>query len=284
MTQVSEKVIAKLAKIRAHQESAAAIGSEEEAKHFARMLQELLMRHKLEMSDIEYDQEVKDEPIEEYPVGGKGTYRDGKYVMEDYPEVEIRRRRQDWSERLGRIVAEAHGCKMLVSTGSSRLWFVGRKSNVAVAEYMYITMYRTIESLSWKEYKTARNKTKWEYIKNFPKAEQASASKDVDYSDLEGYRSSWIEGFISGLNMMFMAEEVKRTADAAQSTALVRINKDKQAVNEYLQKFTGKVNRLGGSGRGFNSRGYTAGKNKANEVGITAKGMGASGKSGGQLK
>jgi 1,6-anhydro-N-acetylmuramate kinase len=50
MTQ--EKILEKLGKIKAHMESAQEIGNEAEAQAFASMLQNLLTKHKLEMTDI----------------------------------------------------------------------------------------------------------------------------------------------------------------------------------------------------------------------------------------
>lgn len=53
MEAVNENVMRKLAKIKALKESAESIGSEGEAMAAAAMLNELLMRHKLEMTDIQ---------------------------------------------------------------------------------------------------------------------------------------------------------------------------------------------------------------------------------------
>lgn len=266
----SDQIIQKLGKIKAHQESAAAIGNEAEAEHFARMLNQLLMKHKLEMTDIEYEAEIKEEPVESTSVGKGIIYRDGKKYYKEYPDVEVRSKRQDWSEKLARIICSAHSCKMLVEHRSSRLYFVGRKTNTVIAEYMYITMYRTIERLSWKEYKTARNKTKWQQIKGLSKEEQKSVY--VDYSELEGYRAGWVSGFIYRLQEMFREIEEVQAKDPSMCTALIRIDKDKAAIGQWMQDNTCKAGSLGGSNRG-NSQGYSDGKVKANEVGLTARGM-----------
>lgn len=274
MDQVSEGVMRKLAKIKALKESAEAIGSEGEAMAAAAMLNELLMKHKLEISDIDYELEIKEEPVDTFSVGGGVFYKDGKAYYKEYPEVEVRSKRLDWSERLAKIVVKAHGCTHLVEPGSSRLYFVGRKSNVAIAEYIYITMFRTIEKLSWKEYKTKRNKTKWEQIKHYPKAQQSQV--EVDYYELEGYRASWIAGFIARLAEMFREIDERRAAEATTGTALMRIDKDKQAVALYMEDNSEPVGGLNGGGSN-NGSGYRDGKNKANQVGITAAGLGTSG-------
>jgi hypothetical protein len=269
---MNDSIMRKLGKIKAHQESAEKIGSEAEAQAFAAMLNNLLLKHKLEMSDIEWNSEVQDEPVDTYRVGGDTEYREHKRWMKDFPDIEIKGRRIAWSEELGRICADANACKMLISSGSSILWFVGRKSNVAVAEYTYVVMYRTIESMSWKEYKTLRNKIKWAQTK------QGIATADVDYGEARGYRESWIAGFINKLSQIFYEERMKQMQpDGTQSTALVRIDKDKLAVRDYMRTLsTGKakhINRPSGS----NDRGYNDGAAAANRANANRKaGVGTS--------
>ena len=51
-----EKLIDKLKKIKAHADSAEKIGNEEEAYAFAAMLQKLLAKHNLDMSQIEWEE------------------------------------------------------------------------------------------------------------------------------------------------------------------------------------------------------------------------------------
>lgn len=274
MEAVNENVMRKLAKIKALKESAESIGSEGEAMAAAAMLNELLVRHKLEMTDIQWEQEIKEEPVEAYPVGGGVKYgsheNDWKNTYKDYPDVEVKKKRIQWSEDLARMISRAYGCQWLLNIGSSRITFVGRKSNVAVVEYMYITMYRTIEALSWKEYKTARNKTKWEQIKGFPKTMQSKVK--VDYRDLEGYRSAWIDGFVNRVQEMLNDMREKEQADASAGTALMRIDKDKQAASLYMNRYKGGAPMLNGRSS-WNEAGQAAGRAKANEVGITARGM-----------
>jgi hypothetical protein len=273
MTAVNEKVIAKLAKIKAHQKSAESIGSEAEAMHFARMLNELLMKHNLEMTDIEWEAEVKEEPVERFTVGG-GTVWSKDYkrqTYKDYPDVEIKNRRCAWSEDLARMISRTYGCDWLLRPGSSVITFVGRKSNVAIVEYMYITMLRTVESLSWKEYKTARNKTKWAQIKHLPKAQQSTAF--VDYGELEGYRASWIEGFVGRVSEMLWDVRKAEKADTSASTALVRINTDAIATRAYMNSLNSKSAKALRGNSGYNAAGRAAGCAKANEVGLTARGM-----------
>jgi hypothetical protein len=282
MEQVSENVMRKLAKIKALKESAEQIGSEGEAMAAAALLNELLVKHKLEMTDIEWDLEIKEEPVDRYPVGGGikfGSEDNGwKQTYKDYPDVEVKRKRIEWSERLARLISRTYGCDFLINPGSSRITFVGRKSNVAIVEYMYITMYRVVEKLSWKEYKTARNKLKWASIK------EGIPTGDIDYSSLSGYRSSWIEGFVGRVREML--NEMHQAAEQDSSgTALMRINSDALATERFLDDLLkNKKNAPSLSlNRNWNSAGEKAGREKANEVGLTASGLNHAAKTSRQL-
>ena len=129
--------IDKLRKIKAHSESAEKIGSMEEAETFAAMFQQLLLKHKLEATDLEFEEEEKDEPIIEHVV--------------EWQEIQFGHKRVGWVERLASIVAEAHFCRILVRSGSSRITLVGRQSDMEIAEFMLVTLVRIADKLVRKE-------------------------------------------------------------------------------------------------------------------------------------
>jgi hypothetical protein len=209
------------------------------------MLHQMLIKHKLEMTDIEYDAEVKDEPVDRYRM--ETIWRDGKQYYKDYPDVEIKGKRAGWSEDLARIISRAHSCSFLVSPGSSFITFVGTKSNVAIVEYLFMTMYRTIVKLSQKEYDKAYYEVEKKVKNGDPDAE------DARYA-LRGYQASWRSGFIRGLSELF--EEERKQAETSSSTALLRLDKDKQAVKKFIaENYKGTADALGGGGS-WSSKGY----------------------------
>jgi hypothetical protein len=261
MSQDQSKILDKLGKIKAHQESAAAMGSEAEAQHFARMLNDLLIKHKLEMTDIQYEAEVKDEPVDRYPVGGQTEYVDGKRRFKEYPDVEIKSRRVEWAENLAAVIAQANSVGLLVIPGSSRLIFVGKKSNCAVAEYLFITMLRAAESISKKEYKRFRSKQR---------------RTGGDLRDTHNYRESWLEGFVNRLSNVFYEQKQKQEESQESSTALIRMDKDMMAVDKWKKENIKKTAKSLGGGRGFNEKGYQDGKNFADTVDLNRRGMGTS--------
>src|SRR6185369_253362 len=165
-----EKILDKLGKIKAHMESAQEIGNEAEAQAFAAMLQNLLMKHKLEMTDIQYSQHVKEEPVGEYGIGSDDgyqsyEYRDKKRYYKAYPDVEVVGRRIEWTENLAGVIARAHSCQSMICPGRSAIWFVGQKSNVKIVEYLYITMLRAADKICHKEYMKFRRQLRQEAMK-----------------------------------------------------------------------------------------------------------------------
>lgn len=247
---VQEKVIEKLAKIKAHAESAKAIGNEQEAQAFASMLQKLLLQHKLEMTDIDYQKEMQEEPITEHHP--ELIYKNGKVFYKEYPDVEVVNRRRGWCETLASVISDAYSCRFLVVSRRSYIIFVGHKSNVAICEYLFITMMRTAEKLSANAAKTKR--AEWREQLGGPGATP------------QGYRESWLNGFITRIAERMREERSKFNSG---STALVRVNKEAIAVRDYMEKYKSKVSSVGGT-RHFNPDGYSDGKKVANSMNISA--------------
>lgn len=250
MTQ--EKVLEKLGKIKAHMESAKEIGNEAEAQAFAAMLQNLLLKHKLEMTDVQYAREMQEEPIvEQRPETTFDARR--RRVYKDYPDVEVVNRRRGWSEELAAIIADAYSSRILVTPGRSWITFVGHKSNVAIAEYLYITMLRAAEKMSDKAAKEFRRNHRAEYGVGATPA---------------GYRESWLDGFCLRIAQRLREERAKFETPSTQ-TALVRVNKEALAVKSYMDKFKKNASSLGGNNN-FNRSGYEDGKAAANAMNISS--------------
>jgi hypothetical protein len=293
-----EKILDKLGKIKAHMESAKEIGNEQEAEAFAGMLQQLLLKHKLEMTDIDYNREMQDEPIiqhtpetvivsreqkkryysvtelskiswDELPssvrrflvdegysfstveewkqaynaateeerynllhtdngVGSefpshkwyRGSETTRKRVYKDYPDVEVLNQRRAWVEELAAIVASAYSCRILVSKGSSIIHFVGHKSNIAIAEYLFVTMMRIAERLSDQAAKKMRREWRAAHgVGNTP----------------PGFRESFLDGFTNRIAQR-LAEARRAFEGPTTSVALVRVNKEALAVRNYMEE------------------------------------------------
>jgi hypothetical protein len=235
-------VIDKLRKLKAHAESAEKIGSEAEAQAFAAMFQQLLLKHKLGMSDIEFAEEQKTEKVSKHWI--------------DWEEggVETRAQRVRWIERLSSIVAKAYFCQIMVQRGSSSILLVGKDSDRQVAEYVLVTLVRTAEQISWREYNN-----------------RASKASRNGYKVTKGFRASFLEGFTQRLKER-LDEELRAKVDG-DSTALVRVNNAVAEVNQYMARHSGG-SAPGLSGRRIhNTEGYKRGQDVANGMDINGRAM-----------
>jgi hypothetical protein len=254
MTQ--EKILDKLAKIKAMSESAKAIGNEAEAQAFAAMLQQLLLKHKLDMTDVQYAAEMKEEPIIEQ--SAQRMYKAGKEVYADFPEVEVVQRRKLWAEALASFIAKAYASRILVTEGCSVITFVGHRSNVQIAEYLFLTLVRSAEKMSNNAAKAFRAKHRSEFGSGVTP---------------QGYRESWLEGFSARIAQRLQEERDSFGKQESQCVALVRVDKEAKQVESYVnEKFT-KLAKAVKQSRNFNHSGWQQGRKAADQVNLKANAM-----------
>jgi hypothetical protein len=111
----------KIRKLIEHEKSARSIGNRAEAEAFVMKIQDLLLQHKLTMSDVELHAD---------PMGHEGARSDKQ-----------RRRAEQWSEILGNAAARACFCEAIGCTGTNGLVFIGRASDrqVAISIWRFLT-------------------------------------------------------------------------------------------------------------------------------------------------
>jgi hypothetical protein len=118
------QIAEKIRKLIEHERSARSIGNLAEAEAFAVKIQELLMRHKLEMSDVEMHAD---------PLGHEGAH-----------SARPVKRAEDWSGMLAKAAASACMCDVVTITGTSALLFFGRGNDRAIA----IGIWRFLSTLA----------------------------------------------------------------------------------------------------------------------------------------
>lgn len=239
MTDIKEKLL----KIRNHMESAEKIGNIAEAEAFAAMMQKLMDKHMISLTDLEY-QESKTEEIIERDLDQK------KYGI---PRKNVR---VEWQETLASIIAKAHNCAILVRSRSNLITFVGTKSDVDVAEYMFVTMSRLAETFAQKA-----------YVKFFYECRD-----DGDVTMARGYKASFLRGFLVRLQQRLRETREETIREAANSsTAMVRISQALARVNTYLNDPKFKSIPAAQGRRTGNRDGYHDGIAAANRVNLGGK-------------
>lgn len=225
-----EKLVDKLKKMYAHAKSAEAIGSEAEAQAFAAQIQRLLSEHKINRSEIEEQRLDETDPIGQHAVDFESA------------GIEVKRRRIEWQEILGQIVAKANFCKLMVSQGTSQVWFLGRETDAMAAEQVFLYLLRIANSLADKE-----------YVKYFYECKERGCVEEA-----RGFRASYLAGFCNRLAARYREEQERiRREHASSGTALVRLSDAMTHVENYLKQRGSKT-----------ASGFTAAKPNVNQEGL----------------
>lgn len=221
-------VMDKLRKLMRHEESAREIGSIAEAEAFAAKIQQLLIEHKLEMSEVkasdDHDTERDDGPVDEqkFDPTALGIPYSG-------------RQRVAWIEDLASVIARAHFCRILVMNGTTSIWFVGKAQDRAVTGYVFSALVKAAIAQCDSAYNRARSDP---------------------WADTKGFRRSFYSGFVGAIRDRLYQQ--RKAADATTSTALVLANAD-GAVQAYMKKHSSKASSIGSSST-FNRDGFSRGQ------------------------
>ncbi len=239
----NEKKIDKIMKLLNMQKSAEEIGNTEEALAFGARAQELMLRYKIEMSDIEVHANQEDDiKIEAIFADERG------------------RKRKAWREMLAGIIANAFSCRILVRPGTSALGLVGNTMNRRVAVFMISHLCEFVEQRSLKEYDMF-----YAHVAQHGQPERA-----------KGFRKSWITGFMGQLAFRYeeRAQALMRAESASvQERALAVVNNERLKVNEFLDNLgTHAADSLDGISS-ENSEGMHYGAHAATEVNLEANGI-----------
>lgn len=109
----------------------------EESAAFASKANELLLKHKLSMTDLEFEQLDTDDAMAK-------EYFDPSDVMRWVGKG----RRSVWLENLVEGITRANFCRILVIPGSKKVAVLGRVSDIAIAKYLTHVLVREAERLS----------------------------------------------------------------------------------------------------------------------------------------
>jgi hypothetical protein len=134
------KVVELLQKLISHERSARSIGSIAEAETFATKIQTLLIEHKLSMSEVEYEAQAKDDPINSERVKPEQVgMKDGTYVH--------------WLALLCTAVAKSLFCQAIYFHGWPRtMIIIGRDSDRQAAVQMYCHLSKVAVALCEQEF------------------------------------------------------------------------------------------------------------------------------------
>lgn len=251
MTKERDDVLELIRKLNAKAVSAADIGNQAEAEAFAAKVQELLLRYKLSMTEVEVAEQDAVDPL------GYQTYDPVSRGLDPKGRMDFKKRIL-WLEQLATAVARAHGCELVLSQhlDHQAYLFVGRRMDVELAGYVFTVLGRAGYDLSALEYRKAkregRDTTDW--YKTFQTA--------YAYAIVQRYR----------------AERAKLEAQArvaGQGTALMRLDQDKVAVQAFMKQAF-KLHSAGAIGGGSRDNDYARarGEHHGRQANLNQRGVG----------
>ena len=255
-------MIEKLRKLIAHERSARSIGNLAEAEAFASKIQDLLTAHKLEMSEVDFQEREDGEPIDWEKVDGN--------------EIAARSNRTKvyWRVMVARTIAKINGC-MVVNDTRSRgrsFFFVGRTSDRELAKMLYIYMVELGEELCVKAAREDREvqSLKFNVHHSIHSFDVPTWMAAAFRSWMKSYRESWKTGFADAIvkRLEDRYEETLKAQAQVSANAIVHIKRDALAVQDFLR---GKTKRRRGNVRGDNSNsdGYGRGQSTGNAVNLS---------------
>jgi hypothetical protein len=242
-----ERIVEKLRKLVEHERSARSIGNLEEAETFAGKIQELLLRHKLEMSDVEYRAEEEKEPVLKEFI-----------PAEEWSRVSATLRLQSWIGILVAAVAKANFCNAVRS--GKGICLLGRASDREACKLTFRYLYEIALEVA-------------------PREAQAYAMTDQFLHDrlltgqsgavlMRTFQSGWKLGYASALYTRLEAQRGQVLAGVREQ-CLVRIDQLEKAVAEATKVYFPFL-RKSGAVRTKGVNGYRAGQKYGSEIGINS--------------
>lgn len=198
-------LIARIQKMYAMAESAAEVGSLEEADSFMTGVHKTLAANNLDMSVLSLDMKNLTDPMGKQFFYGIG--KNGRASVDS-------RKTLEWITDLGEYIARAHFCACHWHPGSNYLTFYGRETNRKVAMQMFTYLRDMAEKLAWKqlEKEAARRRKLGE--------------REAGLND---YRLNWIEGFVAEVGQRYRDMRDRVETDNSMALVLVGVRKEAQA-------------------------------------------------------
>ena len=238
-----EEILSKIKKIQASERSAREVGNTEEAEVFAGLMQKLLHRYELSMTEVEFSSMREEIPVGKHQVDWSKHGR------------KIKHSRIRWEEDLAHAVCVAYGCSFLVHSGTNCITLLGRKANCELAEHMLVVLITSAEKIAKRAYNT-----EWTRVYR---------EQDGDTSSMRGWTGSFLQGFVRRISEKFLEEVEGRKNESSTCTALVRVQTELKDVAEWIGQQSGirKASSLSGPSD-FHAEGYAKGKKVADEIGL----------------
>ena len=216
-------------------QSATELGNTKEAEAFAAKVQQLLLKHHLNMSAVEAATETRNDPVDHSTID----------ISPQYRRANPPKKCAKWQSFLARVVAQAHLCDAATLYGFPVFVFAGRKQDRDVAQWVFERLVGLALHASHRSYQEARK----------------------DGCRHPGYKTSFREAFAVRITQRYEAEEERiRRAKNIKTTALVRLDTARASAVAHLAEVGATVVPPKESTRVRDWEAALAGANAANDA------------------
>ena len=241
-----QKILTKIKKLKAMEESAREIGNEAEALAFAARVQQMLHSYKLEMAQVDENDLDADDAIEV----------DREFFTWDEAGIAQTRKRSHWLIALADYVCRYNGCKVHGVHKSNKVGIVGTESSRAVVTWLLVTLARY-----------GKNAMEESYRKEY-----YLAKKDGDEHRMKGYRRAFLSAFVSRVGQRIKEQWEEDQAKNCTERGLMVIDKEKEAVEDFWE--TLDLIKASGFRGAYNQEGARAGQRAGEDAAIRCNGVG----------
>lgn len=212
--------------------------NENEAASAAAKAQELLIRYNLSEEQVNKTQDRPPEPV----IGNFYTgHRTGQNV-------------QQWKVLLAFDVAAGNLCKALSHSQGERIEWIGKKSNIEVAQYLYETLLADLERISeetWKTITELRLLEKKHHVSLF------KGNTDLRFVHGKTWRNSFYLGAVETIGAR-LRQGLNTLKEENNILALIVVA-DQEVANYIRQKYP-RMGKFGRNNTAHSSSGYASGR------------------------
>ncbi len=234
---MADNIVERIQKLLNHERSARSIGSIAEAEAFAGKIQQMLSDNKLSMSQVEMEAEEKEQPVGLEDVVGTTAA---------------------WLGSLAMGVSQSCFCRVL--KGHKRFIFIGRHDNRATAVAMFTHLAMMGKGLAESGLAAYKRTDRGAY-------EIEMSGPGVSRI----WKNSFLQGYASALRSRLEEQVARLEAEAAPGNALVYVDRNKAAVDEFIQGKYGKLQSSRVSSSRLHGGAYSAGKQAGSNVSTQAR-------------
>ncbi|KKN45127.1 hypothetical protein LCGC14_0686290 [marine sediment metagenome] len=223
-----------------------------EAAAFAAKAAEIAAREQLELSAIDWTERKAGQPI--------GAF----HFWPEEHDIKHSKVRVKWMEQLIGSICRSQNCRIILCGGNT-YDIIGRKGNVEIASYLAAFLVRFVVNMSERDYRKV-------FYGNRTSGRRAPGEKRT-VTEALGFKESWRQAFVAEVQRRLREQRDEIKVQYASNTALVRLDDEADAVQEWMSHQEYSKARFLTTKRTSNYRGMQDGQRAGSKVDVAGRGV-----------